>query len=196
MSDLDKTSQSLLARIRDPKDEAAWSTFVEVYSPFVYRFIRRRGVQPADAADVAQDVMQTVFRSLDQFEHAQHEGSFRKWLTTIIRSRLSDNLSQRLRQAAGSGDTEVLGMLAEHPAPIEECTEDDREYQQCLFGWAANSIRCKFQESTWKAFWLTYVDGMRCEDAAEELGLSIESVYMARGRVLSRLRQKIRELEA
>jgi RNA polymerase sigma-70 factor (ECF subfamily) len=195
MTDLDTTRQSLIARIRDPRDEEAWTAFVEVYSSFVYQFVRRRGLQPADAADVTQDVMQTVFRSIDGFQHSQREGSFRKWLVAIVRTRLSDYVTRRNQQAAGSGDTRILGELLEHPAPIEEDPADEREYRQCVFRWAAERMRCKFQPSTWQAFWSTYVDGERCEDVAERLHMSIEAVYMARSRVLARLRQKIRELE-
>jgi RNA polymerase sigma-70 factor (ECF subfamily) len=195
MDNLDETHPSLLARIRDSRDGAAWGEFIELYSPFIYQYMRRRGLQPADAADVTQDVMRTVFCSLDGFQHAGRQGAFRKWLVTVARSRLSDWAAFRKQQAAGSGDTEILKRLAEHPMPDETEIEDEREYQQRLFRVAADSLRCKFHGSTWQAFWLTYVEGATCEEAAEQLGLSIEAVYVARGRVLRRLRQRIRELE-
>jgi RNA polymerase sigma factor (sigma-70 family) len=195
MSNPDETRPSLLARIRDPRDGDAWREFIELYSPYVYHLIRRRGLQPADAADVTQDVMHTVFCSLDRFQHQQRRGSFRKWLVTVARSRLSDWISARNQQALGSGDTTTFQQLANHPVADDGDWEDEREYQQCLFRCAADSIRSKFHVSTWQAFWLTYVEETSCEAAAQQLGLSLEAVYMARGRVLRRLRQRIRELE-
>jgi RNA polymerase sigma-70 factor (ECF subfamily) len=195
MSNLDETRPSLLARIQDSQDGEAWREFIELYSPFLYRFMRRRGLQPADAADVTQDVMRTVFCSLDRFQHQQRRGSFRKWLITVARSRLSDWITSRNRQAVGSGDTTTFRELADHPIPDDGDLEDEREYQRCLFRCAADSIRNKFHVSTWQAFWLTYVENTSCEAAAEQLGLSIEAVYVARGRVLRRLRQRIHELE-
>jgi RNA polymerase sigma-70 factor (ECF subfamily) len=109
MSDPDSTRHSLLARIRDLKDADAWSEFVEVYTPFVYGFVQRRGLQSADASDVTQDVMRTVFLAVNGFEHEQRKGSFRSWLITIARRRLSDFLSRQNRQIAGSGDTGMIG---------------------------------------------------------------------------------------
>ncbi len=195
MSDLDETRPSLLARIQNPQDGEAWNEFIELYSPYIYHFMRRRSLQPADAADVTQDVMRTVFCSLDRFQHQHRRGSFRKWLVTVARSRLSDWITSRNQQAMGSGDTTVYRQLANHPIPDDGDAQDEREYRQCLFRCAANSIQHKFHVSTWQAFWLTYVEETSCEAAAAQLGLSLEAVYMARGRVLRRLRQRIRELE-
>ena len=108
MVGLGVTRQSLLARIRDAHDDLAWSEFVGLYSPFIYAFMRRRGLQPADAADVTQDVMRTVFCSLDGFQHSHQRGAFRSWLVTIARSRLSDFLARRNTQVAGTGDTRTM----------------------------------------------------------------------------------------
>lgn len=195
MSDPDRTRQSLLARLRDPRDGDAWAEFVDIYTSFVYGFVRRRGLQSADASDVTQDVMRTVFSSLDGFQHEQRPGSFRSWLVTIARRRLSDFLSRQSRQVAGTGDTGMINKLSEHPAIDDEDADLALEYQRCVFEWAARKIRNEFRNSTWRAFWRSYVDGDSCDAVARETGMSREAVYMARSRVLSRLRSKILEVE-
>lgn len=195
MNQPEQTRHSLIARIQDTEDNRAWSEFIEAYSPFVYEFLRRRGLQPADAADVTQDVMRTVFRSVDRFQHTQRQGAFRKWLLSIARSRHCDFLRRHDPHAAGTGDTQTLKQLGEQPIPEEEYATDELEYRRYVFRWAADRVRRDVQPSSWQAFRLTYVDGVSCSDAAKRLDISIEAVYMSRSRILSRLREKIREFE-
>ena len=83
------TRQSLIVRLSDSRDVKAWELFIEVYSPFVYGYLRRRGIQDADAADIGQEVLRTVSRSVAAFDHRRRPGSFRKWLITITQSRES-----------------------------------------------------------------------------------------------------------
>lgn len=195
MNGPDATRPSLLARIRDPNDGQAWTEFVQVYSPFVYKYVRRRGLQPSDASDVAQEVMRSVFCALDGFEHRERPGSFRKWLVTIVRSRVSDFVARRRREVTGSGDTKLLEQLNKYAAPETEEAEIEHEYQQCVFRWAADQVSAEFRPTTWQAFWRTYVQGEDCQQVAVGLDVSVEAVYMARSRVLARLQKKVQEVE-
>jgi len=83
MNDSHMTRPSLLVRIRDLKDGQAWSQFVKIYSPLIYRYARRCGLQDADAADVTQEVLRKVSRSIGQFEYDRQKGSFRGWLISV-----------------------------------------------------------------------------------------------------------------
>jgi RNA polymerase sigma-70 factor (ECF subfamily) len=195
MSDSDATRHSLLIRLRDREDEQAWPDFVRLYAPFVYAALQRKGLQSADAADVAQDVMRTVFSSLDNFCHSGRSGAFRTWLLKIVHSRYCDFAKRNGREVAGSGDTQMVNQLNNQPAPESTDTELDLEYRRCIFRWAADRVQSDFKDTTWRAFWLTYVDGHSCEAAAESLGMSLGAVYMARGRVLARLRERISEVQ-
>jgi len=196
MNDSQMTQPSLLIRLGDGQDDEAWNQFIEIYSPFVYQYMRRHGLQDADAADVTQEVLRTVARSVGGFDHNRRAGSFRKWLSSVSRSRLSDFTAKRKKQVLASGGTTALETLGQQPDQDREEEILQREYQKCLFQWAANKIRREFQQSTWQAFWQTYVDGRSCKDVARALQVSTEAVYMAKGRVLSRLREKIRQVEA
>ncbi|MHC4402267.1 MAG: RNA polymerase sigma factor [Planctomycetota bacterium] len=68
MDESEVTRPTLLLRVRDAADGQAWSQFVRIYSPLVYRYARRRGLQDADAADVTQDVLQTVAGAIGRFD--------------------------------------------------------------------------------------------------------------------------------
>lgn len=183
------TRASLLVRLHNPNDTAAWTEFVRLYASVIYGFARQRGRQDADAADLMQEVLRAVARNIPSYEKSK--GSFRGWLYTITRNKLYNQLDSQKRHPRGSGDSDAQRRLDEQPG--RENAEDtwDREYERKAFMWAADRIRNEFQESTWKAFWLTAVDGLAAKDVGQQLGLSPGAVYVAKSRVLARLREEI-----
>jgi len=193
MVDSEATRPSLLARIRDPQDRQAWQEFVQIYAPLVYRFAQKRGLQDADAADVTQEVLRAVARAAPRLEYDPARGSFRGWLFTIVRNELRDFASGQRRRSVGSGDTDQQRRLEQFPAPDEgdEQALWDREFVRQLFTWAAGQVRGDFQESTWRAFWLTAVEGKSGKEAARVLGLTAAGVYLAKRRVMVRIKEEI-----
>lgn len=191
------TRATLLLRIRDLKDRTAWSEFVALYTPLLYSYAVKAGLQDADAADVAQEAMCDVVRSIRDFEYDPGRGSFRGWLLTVTRNRIRKRLAPNRQRCAGSGDTAVLQLLEAQPQASEEALEQawTHEYQLRLFHWAAERVRPEFRETTWQAFWKTTVENNPIEQAASSLGISAGAVYVARSRVLARLRTAISELE-
>ena len=187
------TRPSLLVRLRTPDDAEAWDLFVAVYGPLLRRFARRHGLQEADIDDVTQDVLRAVAGAAGALEHRPGRGAFRRWLFTVARSKVIDFYKKARCCPRGAGDSDAAGRLAEVPAPNEE-PDWDREYERQVFGWAADRVRPEFREGTWRAFWLTAVEGRPGPEAAAELGVSLGAVHVARSRVLARLRAVVREL--
>jgi RNA polymerase sigma-70 factor (ECF subfamily) len=194
MADAPETRPSLLVRLRDPRDGTAWAQFVEVYAPLIYGFARKHGLQDADAADLTQEVLQAVAGAVGRLDYDPRRGSFHGWLFTVVRNRLRNFLRGR---AAWAGDaTEALDPLHEPPAPEPDADALWREeYERRLFAWAAEQVRSEVEESTWRAFWLTGVEGRGAKAAAGELGLTVAAVYMAKSRVLARIKEHIRQLQ-
>ncbi len=186
----DDTRPSLIARVRDPRDETAWAEFAALYAPLIRRAARRAGLQEADADDLTQDVLRSVAGAVGGLD--VRPGAFRRWLYTVVRNRVTDFYKSARRRDRGAGDTAALERLAEVPAPLDEA-DWDREYERQVLAWAADRVRGEFQPSTWRAFWLTAVDGRPGPDAAKELGLSLGAVHVARSRVLARLRAVVRD---
>jgi RNA polymerase sigma-70 factor (ECF subfamily) len=196
MPDSATTRPSLLLRIRDLGDRQAWGEFVEIYAPLVYGFARKQGLQSADAADLTQEVLRSVAGAAGRLEYDPGRGSFRGWLFTVVRNRLRNFLASRDRRCRGSGDSDVAQLLEAVPAPEEEDSSLwDREYEQRLFAWAAAQVRETCQETTWRAFWLTAVEGWSGKDAAKVLGISQAAVYLARRRVMIRLKEEVQQLQ-
>jgi RNA polymerase sigma-70 factor (ECF subfamily) len=195
MPDAPPTRLSLLIRLRDHQDRQAWTQFVEVYAPLIYGYARKRGLQDADAADITQTCLRQVAVHIGSLEYDPRRGTFRGWLFTIVRNRLRDFFDSP-RLCHGTNDPSIQRVLDMQAAPEpDEADEWEREYRCGLFAWAADRVRPRVQESTWQAFWMTAVEGKSGKEAAGTLGLSIAAVYLARSRILARLRAVIREAQ-
>jgi RNA polymerase sigma-70 factor (ECF subfamily) len=190
------TRASLLVRLRDPHDKDAWAQFVQLYAPVVYGFARRRGLQDADSADLMQEVFRSVAGAAGRLEYDPKRGSFRGWLYTITRNKIYTFLQSQRRQVRGSGDSGAQTLMEEQAGREDGAgAQWDQEYERSAFAWAAERVRGEFHEATWQAFWLTAVEGQPARDVGRQLGLSAGAVYVAKSRVIARLREEIRELE-
>jgi RNA polymerase sigma-70 factor (ECF subfamily) len=188
------TRPSLLLRLRDAGDDAAWSQFVAIYTPLIFAFCRGRGLSETDAGDVSQDVLKAVAGALPRFDYNPERSSFRNWLFTVVRSRLNNFLAAQARQPRLAGETTLQQFVEHEPERTLEETWA-REYQANLVRWAAGQIQGEFKAQTWDAFWRTAMQGEPAEIVAGELGLTLNALYIARSRVTSRLKQMIQGIE-
>jgi RNA polymerase sigma-70 factor (ECF subfamily) len=183
------TSVSLLERLRDPGEQQAWAWFVKLYTPLLYHWARRSGLQDQDAADLLQDVFTILVQKLPEFTYNPHQ-SFRGWLRTILLNRWRNFLRQRTaRPLEGRDDP-----LPEPAGPDVADVLAEAEYRQRLVERALQLMQTDFQPTTWKAFQECQVAGRPAADVAAELGISAGAVYVAKSRVLARLRQELEGL--
>jgi RNA polymerase sigma factor (sigma-70 family) len=191
------TRVTLLTRIRDGRDAEAWHEFVQIYGPVVYRFARNRGLQDADAADLMQDVLRSVARNAHRMEYDPKRGTFRGWLYTVTRNKIYNFLSAQRHRPRGTGDADAHERLDATPAREENDGPDaewEKEYQRRLSARAMERVKDEFQPSTWQAFWETAVEGKAAADVAAGLRMTPGAVYVAKSRVLSRLRDEVKKL--
>jgi RNA polymerase sigma-70 factor (ECF subfamily) len=194
MADPPTTRPSLLVRLRDAGDAEAWGEFVRLYAPLVYGYARKRGLQDADAADLTQEVLRTVARVAGRFHYDPRRGSFHGWLFTVAYRQVQHFLAGARHRPRGSGDTAVQILLDGQPAPEPEAAcRWNEEYEQQLMARALERARGLFRDSTWRAFWLTAVEGKKPKEAADTLGMSVTAVYMAKSRVLGQLRKQVED---
>ena len=176
------TPASLLKRLRRPTDPAAWARFVELYTPLLYAWARRAGLQQADAADLVQDVLALLFQKLPEFAYDRRR-SFRNWLYTVTLNKLRENRRRRGPVAVGDGTA-----LADVAGPDELGALEEAEYRRHLVQQALHALRGEFPATTWKAFQEYVMAGQPAELVAAGLGLRVGTVYAAKSRVLTRLR--------
>ena len=188
------TRASLLLQLRDSGNAEAWKQFVEIYAPIIYGFCRNKGLQDADAADVSQEVMRTVVRAMEKFEYDRQRGKFRNWLLTVTRSKLSNFFSSRQRRDEPHGNTSIQDLMDREPTAAEQSSWDT-EYHGRLFHWASEQVKPSVQESSWQAFWRTTIDQEDAAVVARDLNLSVGALYVAKSRVLARLKEKIQSVD-
>jgi RNA polymerase sigma-70 factor (ECF subfamily) len=184
---MDTTSASLLVRLRQPEDRAAWNRFVELYTPLLYHWARAAGLQESDAADLVQEVFVLLLRKLPDFSY-NRQRSFRAWLRTVTLNKWRE----RCRRATVP-TAEDHGVAIETVADAEDGVAQlwEAEYKQFLFRQALQIMQSDFQPHTWKACWEVVVEGRSAADVAAEFGLSVAAVHMAKFRVLCRLREEL-----
>jgi RNA polymerase sigma-70 factor (ECF subfamily) len=196
MAEPPRTRPSLLIRIRDARDAEAWQQFVKLYAPLVYGFARKRGLQDCDAADLTQDVLRAVSGAAARLDYDPKKGSFRGWLFTVVRHKLQNLQASQRRQLQARGETGMHALLEEQAAPeAGEVALWDQEYERQLLARAVDEVRGSFQESSWRAFWQTAMEGKKAKELAPSLGMSVAAVYMAKSRVMAQLKECIRRLQ-
>lgn len=184
-----ETRHSLLLRLHDRADMAAWSEFCAIYEPVVYRFAKRAHLQDADAREVAQEVLLVVSRKVEAFD-TQANGRFRGWLSKIARHATIDLLRKRRERPIGGSD--FVRLLSTLPAIEQDASREFlAEARSQKFHWAAEQVRQASQAATWQAFWLTAVESVPADEVARRLGMSVGAVYVARCRTLARIKALI-----
>jgi RNA polymerase sigma-70 factor (ECF subfamily) len=191
------TRPSLLVRLRDARDEEAWAEFISLYGPLVERLVRRRRMQEADARELVQEVLARVARTVERWDPSRERGSFRGWLRRVVRNLTIDFLQDEQRRPRGAGASAVQRRLDDEPdRSLDEATaEYDLEYRRQLLRRAAELVRPSFRPATFQAFWRTCVDGEAIAAVATELAMTEGAVYVARCRVLARLKQQAAALD-
>lgn len=179
------THLTLLERLRDPADEAAWGRFVELYVPLMLSWASRLGLQPADAADLTQDVVASLLRKFGDFQY-NPDGSFRAWLRTVFHNKHREHCRRKL--PVTTSDAEVWNNLPERPSETDEAEDLRLLVQRGL-----ELIRPEFSLVVWSAFWEYAVLGRPPAQVAAEHGLSTGTIYASKSRVLSRLKLEIGE---
>ena len=177
------TSASLLEQARG-RDAAAWDRLVALYTPLLDAWLAAAGLQPADREDLTQRVLEILVRQLPDFEHNGRPGAFRAWLRGITVNLLREFWRARPEPGAGSR----LEQLSDPDGGLSRLWEEqhDRHVLHALM----KLVRPEFTDPTWQAFRRLALDGAPARTVAQELGLSVNAVLIAKSRVLTRLRQE------
>jgi len=189
------TRASLILRLKDAEDVAAWDDFAAIYAPVIFRVATSRGFQAADAENLVQEVFLAVANSVASWLEREDRGRFRAWLLRIARNESIDMLTERATRPLGRDGSTADRVLANLPARDEFSNALDLEYERAVFHWAAEEVRAVVSEQTWDAFWLTSIDGLSVTEVAERLKIRPGNVYVARSRMMSRIKQLVEDYE-
>ncbi len=188
MAEPTKTRYSLIGKLHDPQNLDAWNEFASIYQPLIFRICRQRGLQYADATDVTQDVMSKVAEAITKFDSKQPGATFRGWLYRVTRNVVIDFLRRRENRNFAGAKTGLLELIQSEPDAAAS-REFRLEFQRQIFSVVANEVREEVKPKTWQAFWRTEVEHKPVADVAQELQMNAGGVYVARSRVLAKLRK-------
>jgi len=187
---MNETRHSLLIRAQTGEEDA-WKDLTDLYRPLVIGWLNRQGVPAVDLDDLSQDVMLSVVKHLPSFEHSGNRGAFRSWLRTIVCSRTTDYwraVSASTAASGGSGATAALQQIADPDSDLNR--QWDEEHDRYVINCLLKLVEEEFEPTTLRAFRKLALEGASGAEVAQELGLSIAAVYMAKSRVLQRIRQE------
>jgi RNA polymerase sigma-70 factor (ECF subfamily) len=184
---MDHTPLSLLDRLRDRPEEAAWRRLVDLYEPLIGRWLAQAGVNGHDAEDLSQDILATLVREVPHFVHNGRPGAFRQWVRTIAENRCLHFWRARRNgpEPESAIDPERLVDPQSDPSRFW-----DAEHDLVIARRLLALIQPEFQATTWRAFHGLVVEGRRPADVATEIGVSVNAVLIAKSRVLRRLREE------
>jgi RNA polymerase sigma-70 factor (ECF subfamily) len=187
---VEDTRQSLLVRAQQG-DEAAWGRFADLYRPLIVGWLRRHALEHHDVEDLAQEVLLAVVKHLPEFSHTGRRGAFRAWLRTITINRTRDFWKARSGQPAAAGGSGVLDMVQQLEDPESELSRLwDEQHDQYVLRCLLDLMELEFEPTTVQAFQRVALDGAAAEEVGRELGLSVGAVYVAKSRVLKRIREE------
>jgi len=187
---MNETRQSLLLRAQTG-EENAWKDLTDLYRPLIIGWLNRQGVPAVDLEDLTQDVLLSVVKSLPAFEHSDNRGAFRAWLRTIVCSRTTDYwraIGASTQASGGSGATAALQQIADPDSDLNR--QWDEEHDRYVLGCLLDLVEAEFEPATLRAFQRLALDGAGGAEVANELGMSVAAVYVAKSRVLQRIRQE------
>jgi RNA polymerase sigma-70 factor (ECF subfamily) len=180
------TSGSLLEQLRHPDEEAAWARFVKLYTPLIYTWGRRMGVPRQEALDLVQDVLTVLVQKLPNFSYDRGK-SFRSWLRTVTLNKRREQVRRRTGPMLNASDSFLDDLAGDSGSD----TLEEKEYRRHLVRRALQLMQLDFEPTTWKACWEHIVSGRSAADVGRELGISEGAVYVAKYRVLRRLRENL-----
>lgn len=187
---MNETRHSLLLRAQTGESNA-WRDLTDLYRPLILGWLRRQGVQERDLEDLCQEVLLSVVKHLPSFQHSGNRGAFRSWLRTIVCSRTTDywrSVDAGSRAGSEVGAAAALQQIADPDSNLNR--RWDEEHDRYVLACLLDLVEEEFEPITMQAFRRLALDGTSGAEAAKELGLSVAAVYVAKSRVLNRIRHK------
>lgn len=187
---MNTTSESLLLRLRKAEDQQAWNRFVRLYTPLLFYWARKTGLQAQDASDLVQEILTIVFRKIPDFKYDPNK-SFRSWLRTVTL-----NKHREFCRKKSVSKLAATGSIVDHlpDQKFSPASTWDLSYHRSLFTTAMNDLEREFRPKTWAAVKLFVLEDRTAAEIAAETGVSVWTIYAAKSRLFARLREELNGL--
>lgn len=185
------TRASLLSRVRDATDQAAWAEFDGRYRELIFRYCRRCGLETADAEDVRQLVMLRLMRVLPSFQYDPSTGRFHDYLYRVVRSSIAD-----FKTCPAGRDIAVVDKEAAARAGVGSGAADraddvwEQEWLDHHLRMAMESVRSETEPRNISIF-ERLLEGASVEVVAQQFEMTTDAVHKVKQRVRDRVQERI-----
>ena len=188
---MNDTSLSLLDRLKHEPDPSEWQRFVDIYSPLICRWLTRMPLQNSDHEDLTQEILAVVVQKVPDFER-RREGSFRAWLRVITANCLKVHWRSKKYRPLVAGGSDFQRTIQDLEDPQSSLTHVwDTEHDRHVVRRLLEIVGSQFEPKTLVAFRKVVLEGQKSAQVAEEMGISVNAVLLAKSRILRRLRQEL-----
>jgi RNA polymerase sigma factor (sigma-70 family) len=183
---MDTTRPSLLIRVRDPRDQAAWSEFDAIYRPMLHRFAQARGLGLTDAEEIAQQCMTAINQHIKDFDYDPRKGKFKSWLRTMVGNKVKNLLRDRHEAQAKSRDFDRPQW--QEPAPDEVFNRlwEEEHLKHCL-----RSVRSEVEDATFNVFFSLVMEERPIDQVCRDFNVNAANVRVIKSRMLQRIRRRM-----
>lgn len=181
------TRATLIERVRDPRDAAAWEEFFALYAPLLEGYARAFGLSAADAEDIRDQCLAQVVQRLETFHYDRAKGSFKGWLHRIARDKVVDGLRRPRAQRPETAAYLAVPDSADGP---DEAWE--REWRAEHLRFALDEVRRGEEDE--RLLDLILDEDLSAAEIGERTGLNANQVYKARSRIVQAVRAVLRRL--
>ena len=182
------TPATLLHRLCHQPVSGDWERFVRLFTPLLRRWAVRFGVSDSSVEDLLQELFVLLIRKLPEFRYDPSR-SFRAWLWTVFRHTVL--AWQKLQSRTGP----ALEQLEELSSPDSIAEATEAEYRRYLLSRIMQIVQTDFPATTWQIFRQVVIEDRPGKEVAHEFGVTVNAVYLARSRVLARLREELAGLD-
>lgn len=188
------TTTALLDGLLDPQARQPWIDFDARFRPIIRGFAMKLGLTDADAEDVTQECLARFVRHYREGKYDRTRGRLSSWLVAIARNCISDLWQSRAGRLEHHGESELLNL----PDTDELGSLWDEECRRVLLDHGMRELRgsTRLELKTIGAFEMLVLGQREPADVATEMGMSLSSVYTAKNRCLTQLREILARLNA
>lgn len=189
------TSITLLEGLKNGQDVEAWQRFINRYEPMVLALAIKMGLRDSDAHDACQETMMAFVQTYRQGRYDRSKGRLRTWLFGIAYRKIIDLQRRSPREKVVSDQTDATAFLNTIPSQDESQAIWEKEWQRAVIDACVQEVSQSVNTTTLSAFKLTVLQQWPVERTAKHLGITENAVYIAKTRVMTRMREIQKKME-
>jgi len=199
--DLIPTRTTLLARLKNWRDDSSWEDFFDTYWKLIYGVAVKSGLTNEEAQDVVQETMFTVAKQMPSFKYDRKAGSFKAWLLNTTRWRIADQFRKRESLDAShpsSDGTDTETRTADKmidPASQDMNTLWDAEWGKNLMDAAIAKVKRRLDPQKYQIFDFWVHKEWAPEKIAETFSIPVTQVYLAKHRATTMIKEEVKKME-